>query len=372
MTSVAAPDQETHSIETVGLGARVSRHRMVAAIASGFLLWTSFPPVEWSWLAWIALVPLFWLATLPGPSSKTYLAAWAGGLVFWLLALEWVRLSDASAWLGWLLMALVFSLWWPGFLALTRWAVFRLQLPLILAAPIIWVGGEFLRAYFLSGFPWYYLAHSQFRRLYLIQIADFTGSLGISFLIAVVNALVVDLLTLPLLHVTKTRNAACHGASTSGSAWSRFSWVRPSATGRSGSRPPRFATGPSSRSCNPTSSKNTRAKGDPTKILTEFAGLVQRGRPPRDSRPDRLAGDRLSATASSPSTPPSTMPTLERQVRSITDEDHRSRTGSREKRRSTDELHLWADTDQSPDAGRKHLLRPPARLARKVQLGDPL
>ena len=70
MTSVAAPEQETHSIETAGLRDRVSRHRMVAGIASGFLLWTSFPPVEWSWLAWIALVPLFWLATLRGASHQ--------------------------------------------------------------------------------------------------------------------------------------------------------------------------------------------------------------------------------------------------------------------------------------------------------------
>ena len=62
---------------------------------------------------------------------------------------------------------------------------------------------EYVRAYFLTGFPWYYLAHSQFRHLYLIQIADFTGSLGISFLIAVVNAMVVDLLTLPLLQSIK-------------------------------------------------------------------------------------------------------------------------------------------------------------------------
>ena len=86
MTSVAAPDQETHSIETAGLRGRMSRHRVVAGVASGFLLWTSFPPVEWSWLAWIALAPLFWLATLRGARFKTYLAAWAGGLVFWLLA----------------------------------------------------------------------------------------------------------------------------------------------------------------------------------------------------------------------------------------------------------------------------------------------
>jgi apolipoprotein N-acyltransferase len=205
MMSVAVADRETQSVEIVGLGERVARHRVVAGMASGFLLWTSFPPVEWNWLAWVALAPLFWLATLPGAAAKNYVAAWTGGLIFWLLALEWVRMSDPAAWLGWLAMALVFSLWWPLFLALTRWAKFRLGLPLIVAAPIVWVGLEYSRAYFLSGFPWYYLAHSQFRRLFVIQIADLTGALGISLLIAVVNALVVDLLSLPLLHVTQSR-----------------------------------------------------------------------------------------------------------------------------------------------------------------------
>ena len=95
-------------------------------------------------------------------------------------------------------MSLLFSCWWPLFMAVTRLAVFRLRLPLIVAAPIVWVGLEYGRAYFLSGFPWYYLAHSQFRNLYLIQIADFASSLGISLLIAIVNAMVVDLVMLPL------------------------------------------------------------------------------------------------------------------------------------------------------------------------------
>jgi apolipoprotein N-acyltransferase len=88
------------------------------------------------------------------------------------------------------------------FLALTRWAHFRLRVPLIVAAPIIWVAVEYMRAYFLTGFPWYYLAHSQFRYLNVIQIADITGSLGVSLLIAIVNAWVVDLMTLPLLRPT--------------------------------------------------------------------------------------------------------------------------------------------------------------------------
>ena len=116
-----------------------------------------------------------------------------------MLSVQWVRLTDPTAWLAWLAMALIFSLWWPGFLALARLSVFRLRLPLMMAAPILWVGMEFIRAFLLTGFPWYYLGHSQFRFLTLIQIADTTMRLGISFLVALVNAWFMDLLSLPLL-----------------------------------------------------------------------------------------------------------------------------------------------------------------------------
>ena len=80
-----------------------------------------------------------------------------------------------------------------------RLAVHRLKLPLMLGAPIVWVALEYVRAYICTGFPWYYLAHSQHAILPVIQIADFAGSLGVSVVIVVVNAWIVDLLTLPLL-----------------------------------------------------------------------------------------------------------------------------------------------------------------------------
>lgn len=181
---------------------RFSRHPVAAGLTAGLILWSCFPPVEWSWLAWVALAPLFWLVVQPGPRLRLYLGAWGGGLVFWLLAVQWVRLSDPTAWLAWIAMAVVFSFWWPAFLALARLAVFRLEIPLMMAAPILWVGMEYIRAYILTGFPWYYLGHSQYRFLTLIQIADTTSALGISFLIAVVNAWVVDLVSLPLLRGT--------------------------------------------------------------------------------------------------------------------------------------------------------------------------
>ena len=54
MTSVATPDRETHSASAAEPGARWLRHRLAAGVASGLLLWTAFPPMEWAPLAWVA------------------------------------------------------------------------------------------------------------------------------------------------------------------------------------------------------------------------------------------------------------------------------------------------------------------------------
>ncbi len=53
-----------------------------------------------------------------------------------------------------------------------------------LAVPIAWVALEYLRAYLSTGFAWYYLGHTQYRFVELIQISDITGAYGVSFLVA--------------------------------------------------------------------------------------------------------------------------------------------------------------------------------------------
>lgn len=196
MAGPASPPGDT------GAHVRSSTHPAVHAARSALLLWVCFPPLDWGWLAWCALVPLFLLVGSRRRARSIYLGAWLGGMLFWTLAIQWVRLADSSSWAGWLLMAFALSWFWPAFVGLTRWGVGRLGLPLMVAAPLIWVGLEYVRGFYLSGFPWYYLAHSQHGMLPLIQVSDLTGSLGVSFLIALVNAWLVDLLSLPLVRTT--------------------------------------------------------------------------------------------------------------------------------------------------------------------------
>ncbi len=174
-------------------------HPILLGLISGLLLWLAFPPVEWSGLAWIALVPLFMLIRDTRHPAWIYLASWLAGELFWLAAIRWVRLADETAALGWKVMATVLSLWWPLFMLLARVAVRRLKVPLVIAAPVLWVGLEYARAHFLTGFPWYYLAHTQAYNPIradwahpLIQIADLTGVWGVSLLVAMFNALLAE------------------------------------------------------------------------------------------------------------------------------------------------------------------------------------
>src|SRR5216684_911155 len=60
---------------------------------SAVLLWGAFTPLDVGPLAWIALVPLFALVRLARPVQRMYVAVFAGGLVFWLPTLQWMRLG---------------------------------------------------------------------------------------------------------------------------------------------------------------------------------------------------------------------------------------------------------------------------------------
>ena len=126
MPSVAVPERETQAAQA-DPQVRWLRHRLAAGVTSGLVLWTTFPPMEWGLLAWVALAPLFWLVTVPNAPVRTYLAAWAGGLIFWILAVPWLSLIGPGAWIGWVvlgadLLVLVAVLPGPGALgALPAW-----------------------------------------------------------------------------------------------------------------------------------------------------------------------------------------------------------------------------------------------------------
>ncbi|MBU4560899.1 apolipoprotein N-acyltransferase, partial [bacterium] len=65
----------------------------------------------------------------------------------------------------------------------------------VIMAPCLWVALEYLRSTFLSGFPWALIGHSQYLNTPLIQISEFTGVYGVSFLIVLANVTIAHLIT---------------------------------------------------------------------------------------------------------------------------------------------------------------------------------
>lgn len=153
------------------------------AAATAVLTFCSFYPLNWGWLGWIAPVPLLLLARIARPTRGMYLGLWLAGAAFWVPALQWMRLGDPAMIPAWLALACYLACYWPITIGVLRLAVQRLHAPLALAAPTVWVAGEYLRSHLLTGFGWYLAGHSQHEFLALIQMSDLVGVYGVSFLV---------------------------------------------------------------------------------------------------------------------------------------------------------------------------------------------
>ncbi len=159
------------------------------------LLTISFAPFGAWYLAYVALIP--WCMSLsPTGHMRRWTVGWAwgAGSVFYLLNLYWLTWITL---VGYVALVFYLSLYWL-LAALILRAAMRRDWPMWIVLPVIWTALEYARAYVISGFPWFFLAHSQYDNTLLIQVADLTGQYGVSFFVALVNGAVLDLLTAPL------------------------------------------------------------------------------------------------------------------------------------------------------------------------------
>jgi apolipoprotein N-acyltransferase len=169
----------------------LKRHLTTAlpAFGSAALIWVTFPPLDCGFLAWVALTP--WLAmTGRSGSRRAWLWSLLAGYALFVALLHWLRFVAPE---GWLTLALYCALYWPAATLLLRRLKLR-GLPFALTAPVTFAAFEFIRGNFLTGFPFFFLAHTQYRWLPIVQVADLTGVYGITFLIALVNGCLADVI----------------------------------------------------------------------------------------------------------------------------------------------------------------------------------
>jgi len=178
---------------SVSIPTRMSfRTALALCFATAALLWGSFFPLNAGFLAWFAFVPMLLLVRAPIAPWKAAAATLIGGYAFNIVTMEWIRIADPRMYASWIALSFYCSLFFPVSLWLVR-RLDRMQLPLTLTFPLVWVPLEYFKSHFLTGFAWYLLGHSQHDYLPMIQITDLTGVYGISFLIAASNGLITEL-----------------------------------------------------------------------------------------------------------------------------------------------------------------------------------
>ena len=168
------------------------------ALCSALFIFLSIPKVDWWPLAWVAFVPVMIALHDAGRSGtlvSVCLVSLAFGFlsgvgkVYWIMetVMSYGGLNAAMGLVSMAGVAMVVALYafvFGVFVARSDW-----KSPLFpFFAAALWTALEYAQTYLFSGFPWELLGYSQYKVLPVIQIAQYTGVYGVSFLVMLLNA----------------------------------------------------------------------------------------------------------------------------------------------------------------------------------------
>ena len=172
--------------------------RTFLCVLSGALFFLSCADFDIWPLCWFAGVPLLWVSQHESTKRPwvwglmTGIVANGGGF-YWLVPFmgRFGHLPIIASVPIFLLMVTYQGITFALFAQVTRKLTEGLTLPVTLVAPIAWVAMELCVPYV---FPWY-LAITQAWVPVVVQVAELTGPLGVSFLLVLSNAALFDLLS---------------------------------------------------------------------------------------------------------------------------------------------------------------------------------
>ncbi len=181
---------------------------LVASLKTALLLTLAMPGlVGWWPLLFVALVPLLSVLRFLTPSQSLCMGLLTGLLyhssLFYWIAYVLNRFGDLHFGLAvgaMLLLALYMALYIGLFCFLLNMLIKaqsssqKASTAVLLAAPVLWVGLDYLRSVMFTGIPWMDLGYGLYMQPLLIQAADLGGHHLLTFCIVLTNALVYWLL----------------------------------------------------------------------------------------------------------------------------------------------------------------------------------
>jgi len=214
----------------------------LAAISSGLLCAGCFPPFGQGWLCWFALTPLIAAVWFSGKNSRrrwlrNLLLGYVAGIVFFTATFSWLASLGVLFEDFWLRgLSLLLSLYLGSYFAIWSWFCGLVRPSVAVAVPVAgtnasradswsamlararepmvaapsspwqrstnnlwlafllasaWVAHEWIRGWLFGGFGWNGLGVALHAQWPLVQVAEFTGVTGLSFVIAFANVIAV-------------------------------------------------------------------------------------------------------------------------------------------------------------------------------------
>jgi apolipoprotein N-acyltransferase len=172
--------------------------KFLLLLLSSILLSFSFSSFNFSYLAWVGLVPLFF-ALKNKTLKQSFVLSYICGFFFFLFSMYWLCYVTVA---GWIILSLYqglyFAIFGLVFSATSLHTKYYILHTKYLILSCTWCLLEYIRANLFGGIGWNLLAYSQYEQLPIIQIADITGAYGVSFLIVFVNLAILSIL--PILN----------------------------------------------------------------------------------------------------------------------------------------------------------------------------
>jgi apolipoprotein N-acyltransferase len=167
------------------------------SLAHAILFALMLPPFDLWFTAFLAPLPLAWLALNARTARIAMSAAFVAQLLMWLWLLRWIV---NVTFIGYPALALYLALYGAAFVVLLRF-LHRTRtigrLPMAVLVPFVWTAVEFFRGDVLfDGYPWYLLGHPLIAFPLLVQSADLFGTYFISFLVAMFAGAILDVVLL--------------------------------------------------------------------------------------------------------------------------------------------------------------------------------
>jgi len=166
--------------------------RVLGASVSGVLLSLAFPPADYAWVAFVALVPF--VLALRGASGRTgALTGLAFGVTFFGILVYWISYFGYAAWIALVLLQAVATVLFGGLAA--RLGARYGAAGRLIAWPVLWSGLELARSRVpLGGFAWGDIGYTQHGGGAVLHLARLGGVYLLGLAIVVVNVLAAEMI----------------------------------------------------------------------------------------------------------------------------------------------------------------------------------